>query len=232
MRAGKEKEASVANATAEWGAYSGWTGSRIVTGSRAALSLCEEMEANGDASRVLVGFTSEFGHFFAIGLGGEDSCAMYWDSVDPPYYQSRGKVPADDLIDYAYSGQQTELPGTVASHDLTPCEPSQSSWGRTGCRTAPLGTRPDSGRFVRCTVNRSEQVCVSRVRRTTTNGGLHEPTDTLGHCDAGRHAGRRVCLDGAKRREHRRNERRALVPGVWACDEPGGGDTGRHATRR
>lgn len=100
-------------ATAEWGAYSGWTGSRVVTGSHAALALCEEVEESNDAGRVLLGFTSESGHFLAIGLGAEDSCAMYWDSTDPPYFQSRGSTRTDAVIDFAYAGQHTELPGTV-----------------------------------------------------------------------------------------------------------------------
>jgi hypothetical protein len=62
---------------------------------------------------VLVGFTSESGHFFAVGLGSDESCAMYWESADPPYFQSVGTLTADDRIDCAYDGQHTEFPGTV-----------------------------------------------------------------------------------------------------------------------
>lgn len=47
----KGRIASVVSATAEWGAYSGWSGSRLVTGSHEALDLCKEIEAEGDAGR-------------------------------------------------------------------------------------------------------------------------------------------------------------------------------------
>lgn len=100
-------------ATAEWGSYSGWTGSRTVANAREAVALCESIEEHADAGAVLVGFTSESGHFFAIGLGADASCAMYWESVDPPYFQSRGSSEPDRPLDFAYSGQQTQLPGTV-----------------------------------------------------------------------------------------------------------------------
>jgi hypothetical protein len=59
---------------ADWGAYSGLTGSRPVPDARAA---------------------------------------AYWESADPPYYESVGTLPAEALIDYAYDTQHTELPGTV-----------------------------------------------------------------------------------------------------------------------
>lgn len=98
---------------AEWGTYGGWHGQRVVTAPQDALDLCAEIEANEGSGRVLVGFTSPSGHFFAVGLGWADSCAMYWESVDPPYFQSIGTLASDARIDFAYDGQHTELPGTV-----------------------------------------------------------------------------------------------------------------------
>ena len=38
---------------------------------------------------------------------------MYWESVDPPYFQSVGTLAPDDRIHFAYDGQHTEFPGTV-----------------------------------------------------------------------------------------------------------------------
>lgn len=102
----------MATATAEWGTYGGWHGFKRVHSVEAALSLCSQIEAHEEAGRVLVGFTTDSGHFFAIGLGAEDSCAMYWESVDPPYFQSRGSRTSEG-IDFAYDGQHTELPGSV-----------------------------------------------------------------------------------------------------------------------
>jgi len=100
-------------ATAEWGTYGGWRDRRVVTGARQALELCAEITATPGSGRVLVGFTADSGQFFAVGLGSEDSCAMYWESEDPPYFQSVGAVAPDERIDFAYDGQHTELPGTV-----------------------------------------------------------------------------------------------------------------------
>jgi hypothetical protein len=100
-------------ATAEWVTYGGWQGERVVTDPQEALDLCAEIEANENSGRVLVGFTSAVGHFFAVGLGFEESCAMYREFVDPPYFQSVGPLAPDDRIDFAYDGQHTEFPGTV-----------------------------------------------------------------------------------------------------------------------
>lgn len=94
----------------------GGEGSRVVSSSSEAVDLCDEIEAHGEAGRVLVGFTSEAGHFFAIGLGADDSCAMSWESVDPPYFQSRGTFAADSLIDFAVLGS----PDRVAGHGANP----------------------------------------------------------------------------------------------------------------
>lgn len=56
------------------------------------MRLCAEIEADG-VDHVLVSFSTPTGAFFAIGLGAEDSCAVFWESVDPPYYQSHGQEP-------------------------------------------------------------------------------------------------------------------------------------------
>lgn len=56
-------------------------------------------------SRLLLGFTTETGHFFAIGLGSFDSCTMYWQSLDPPHFQSIGDNVEGDRIDYAYGAR-------------------------------------------------------------------------------------------------------------------------------
>jgi hypothetical protein len=100
-------------ATAQWGTYDGWQGQRVVTAPHEALDLCDEIDAREGSGRVLVGFTSESGHFFSVGLGADESCAMYWESADPPYFQSVGSRAPDNRIDFAYDGQHTEFPGTV-----------------------------------------------------------------------------------------------------------------------
>lgn len=97
---------------ADWGAYSGVAGSREIFDGPAARALCAELESQG-LGRVLVTFGVADGPTFTIGLGAEDSCAAYWESADPPYYESVGSLPADALIDYAYDTQHSELPGTV-----------------------------------------------------------------------------------------------------------------------
>ena len=78
-------------ATAQWGAYGGWQDQRVVTDLHEALVLCAEIEASEGSGR----------------------CAMYWESVAPPYFQSIGSLAPDDPIDFAYDGQHTEFPGTV-----------------------------------------------------------------------------------------------------------------------
>lgn len=107
------KDDLMVRATAEWGTYGGWRGRRVVTDARQALELCAEIAATTGSGRVLVGFTAASGQFFAVGLGFEDSCAMYWESADPPYFQSVGALAPEERIDFAYDGQHTELPGTV-----------------------------------------------------------------------------------------------------------------------
>jgi hypothetical protein len=100
-------------AAADWGAYDGWHGSREVSGATEALALCHEIEAREPRSRMLLGFTRAAGHYFSLGLGAEDSCVMFWESADPPYFQSRGDRPEVDLIDFAYAGHHTEISGTA-----------------------------------------------------------------------------------------------------------------------
>jgi len=99
-------------ATADWGAYDGWCGEREVTTAPEARALCDEIEEHKPPTRMLVGFTTDSGHFF-VGLGAADSCAMFWESADPPYFQSKGTHAVEERIDFAYGGQETELPGTV-----------------------------------------------------------------------------------------------------------------------
>ena len=78
-----------------------------------ARELCAQVEDHEPLGRRLVGFTTAAGHFFAIGLGAADSCALFWESADPPYFQSKGARASEERIDFAYGGQPTELPGTV-----------------------------------------------------------------------------------------------------------------------
>lgn len=100
-------------AIADWGTYDGWYGEREVTTVQQARELCALIEGHEPRGRRLVGFTTSAGHFFAVGLGAGDSCAMYWESAEPPYFQSKGTRAAEERIDFAYGGQHTELPGTV-----------------------------------------------------------------------------------------------------------------------
>lgn len=97
----------------EWGTYDGWRGRRAVASADEALTVCAEVESYAGAGRVLVGLTAPNGHFFALGLGHERSCAMYWESTEPPYFQSRGTLDAGEPIDFAYDGQHTEVPATA-----------------------------------------------------------------------------------------------------------------------
>ena len=96
---------------AEWGTYGGWQGKREVASATDALQVCAEVESQADAGRVLVGFTAPSGYFFSVGLGHERSCLMYWESVDPPYFQSRG-IDQGEPLDFAYDGHYTEVPAT------------------------------------------------------------------------------------------------------------------------
>lgn len=97
--------------TAAWGTYGGWDGKRDVVSAAEALGVCADIESRPGVGRVLVGFTATTGHFFALGLGHERSCLMYWESVDPPYFQSRG-IDEGEPLDFAYDGQHTEVPAT------------------------------------------------------------------------------------------------------------------------
>lgn len=105
--------ASMVSAMADWGAYEGWHGERKVRTAQEARALCGEIEAHEPPSRMLVGFTTALGQFFAVGLGAPDSCAMFWEPADPPYSQSKGPHPTEERTAFSYGGQHTELPGTV-----------------------------------------------------------------------------------------------------------------------
>jgi hypothetical protein len=69
------------------------------------------VRAQADAGRALVGFTAPSGDFFAVGLGHERSCLMYWASAERPYLQIRG-IDQGKPLDFAYDGQHTEVPAT------------------------------------------------------------------------------------------------------------------------
>lgn len=98
-------------AEAEWGSPTGHE-ERTVVGPEDALTLCAEIESQG-AHHTFVGFTTPSGAFFGIGLGAPDSCAMYSESADPPYFHSHGPH-ADGLEEtYWYDGHHTEMPGTA-----------------------------------------------------------------------------------------------------------------------
>jgi hypothetical protein len=86
---------------------------RTVDGPDQAWDLCAEIEAQG-VDHVLVSFTTPEGVFFEIGLGAPDSCAMFWESADPPYFWSRGQsLPEGPPVTFWYAGQQTEIPASV-----------------------------------------------------------------------------------------------------------------------
>src|SRR5262245_28357346 len=77
------------------------------------MRLCAEIEADG-VDHALVSFSTTSGTFFAIGLSADDSCAVFWESVDPPYYQSRGREQAQTAsVTYWYGGQPSDMPATV-----------------------------------------------------------------------------------------------------------------------
>ena len=102
---------------AEWRTYGGWHGKREVASATEALDVCTEVESHEHSGRVLVGFTAPSGHFFAVGLGHERSCATYWDSADPPYFHSWGNEHGEP-VDFAYDGQHTEVPAnSLVSRD-------------------------------------------------------------------------------------------------------------------
>ena len=94
-------------ANADWGTYLEWHGEREVTTVHQARELCAQIEEHDRLNRCLVGFTTATGHFFAVGVGAGDSCAMFSESADPAYFQSKGTSPAEERIDFAYRGQHT-----------------------------------------------------------------------------------------------------------------------------
>lgn len=103
------------HADAEWDDRGRTRSRQTVDGPAEALRLCEEIEARG-VDHVLVSFTTPRGVFFAIGLGGRDSCALYWESADPPYFQSHGgqATPDGRVVTYLYGGQPTEIPASAS----------------------------------------------------------------------------------------------------------------------
>lgn len=91
-------------AEAEWDNAESLRSHRTVIGAADAARLCVEIEADG-LDHVLVSFTSPAGAFFAIGLGAPDSCALFWQSAEPPYVQSHGHQPPDrGPVAYWYGG--------------------------------------------------------------------------------------------------------------------------------
>jgi len=98
-------------ADAEWDAPTGRQ-VRTIVGPDAAVELCAEIEAQG-ADHLLVSFTTPTGVFLAIGLGAPDSCVVYWESADPPYFQSRGAATDPSAVTYYFGGQASELPCSV-----------------------------------------------------------------------------------------------------------------------
>ena len=100
-------------AVADWDTREFQRSQRSVEGPFHAAALCAEIEASG-ADHVLVSFTTSGGAFFAIGLGAPDSCAVFWESVDPPYFQSRGQdLAGGGPVTYSYGGQPSEMPASV-----------------------------------------------------------------------------------------------------------------------
>jgi hypothetical protein len=98
---------------ADWDTREFQRSQRSVEGPLDAAALCAEIEASG-ADHVLVSFTTSGGVFFAIGLGAPDSCAVFWESVDPPYFQSRGQgLGEGGPVTYSYGGQPSEMPASV-----------------------------------------------------------------------------------------------------------------------
>lgn len=94
---------------AQWGSYAGTPQSRDVTGADEAVALCREIETETGSGRLLVGFTEPNGHYLGIGLGADRSVLVYWDSLDPPYYQTSGDPDADGGLDFSLDGHHTEM---------------------------------------------------------------------------------------------------------------------------
>jgi hypothetical protein len=100
-------------AVADWDSQEFQRSQRSVVGPLEAAALCAEIEALG-ADHVLVSFTTSAGVFFAIGLGAPDSCAVFCESVDPRYFQSRGQgLGGGGPVTYTYGGQPSEMPAGV-----------------------------------------------------------------------------------------------------------------------
>ncbi len=100
------------HAEAEWDVAS-HRSRQTVVGSEEALRLCEQIEQIG-VEHLLVSFTSQQGTFFAVGLGAADSCAVFWESADPPYFQSRGDMSSEGPpVTYWYGGQPSQMPASV-----------------------------------------------------------------------------------------------------------------------
>jgi hypothetical protein len=108
---GRRKAQHVLAVDADWDGPTG-SGSRTVVGPDEALELCAQIEGKR-VDHLLVSFSSPSGLFFAIGLGAPDSCAVYWESADPPYFQSHGAARDLGSVTYWYGGQDTAMPGSA-----------------------------------------------------------------------------------------------------------------------
>lgn len=71
-------------------------------------------DRSSGVDHALVSFSTPDDMVLALGLGAPDSCAAFWESVDPPYFQSRGQdLGGGGPVTYSYGGQPSEMPASV-----------------------------------------------------------------------------------------------------------------------
>lgn len=84
---------------------------RLVLTPDTARALCEEVEASG-CGPVLIDFyrEGEEGHVLTVGIGGRQSVLNYQESLDPPYFSSRGQIDEDEPTEcFSYGGHESEI---------------------------------------------------------------------------------------------------------------------------
>ena len=95
---------------ASWGRYDDDLHVRELSDPEEAADLCTMVAGEVDQEPVIIGFTSTDGHFLGIGVGGDLAAVAYWESEDPPYFESVGQLRLEPVA-YSFEGHHTELAG-------------------------------------------------------------------------------------------------------------------------
>ena len=96
---------------AEWQGYTSPRVKRAIRTDEDAERLFEEVDVSGDGP-VLIDFyrVSEGGRSLTIAAGGKRSVLNYQESLDPPYYSSRGDTDGEQPTEvFSYGGHESEF---------------------------------------------------------------------------------------------------------------------------